>query len=69
MALFARVLRQSLPISGRYGGLCMYSSVTPTPAKDIEKLVKGNKVVVFMKGNPEVSTTAWGRIRETIVFR
>lgn len=32
----------------------MYSTVTPTPKEDIEKLVSANKVVVFMKGNPDV---------------
>lgn len=34
----------------------MYSTVTPTPKQDIEKLVSANKVVVFMKGNPDVSS-------------
>lgn len=41
----------------------MYSTVTPTPKKDIEKLVSANKVVVFMKGNPDVSTHSIPEIR------
>lgn len=56
MSFLTRVIRQSIPISSRYGGLCMYSTVTPTPKQDIEKLVSANKVVVFMKGNPDVSS-------------
>lgn len=58
MNILGRIIRHSAPISSRYGGICAFSSVTPTPAKDIEKLVSSNKVVVFMKGNPEVISCA-----------
>lgn len=54
MSFLTRVIRQSIPIASRYGGVSMYSTVTPTPKEDIEKLVSANKVVVFMKGNPDV---------------
>lgn len=54
MSFLTRVIRQSIPIASRYGGVAMYSTVTPTPKEDIEKLVSANKVVVFMKGNPDV---------------
>lgn len=51
MSLLTRVFRQSVPIASRYAAYC---TTTPTPGKDIEKLLALNKVVVFMKGNPEV---------------
>lgn len=58
MNVLTRLVRHSA-VTSRYGGLCMFSSVPPTPAKDIEKLVSSNKVVVFMKGNPEVGFDSW----------
>lgn len=38
-------------MSNRAALCSLYS--TAVPAKDIEKLVSGTKIVVFMKGNPE----------------
>lgn len=65
MSFLTRFIR---PISSRYGGICLYSTVTPTPSKDIEKLVSANKVVVFMKGNPDVIKWKFAPIRISILI-
>lgn len=54
MNILGRVFRQSLPLSSQLGRISAFSTVAPTPPEAIEKLLSTNKVVVFMKGNPDV---------------